>query len=169
MHARGPGYEALRRGRWSNPLSEYFLTCCTDQRQRGLEDVKIGEALLLEVARLENDGIWRVRTAVIMPDHLHLLVELGEKSQLSDAMRLFKGRTSVALRARALRWERGYFDHRMRNEDRLPVFLYIFLNPYRAELVAQSQRWPGYYCCAEDWEWFGPLTNTDCPFPEWLR
>jgi REP element-mobilizing transposase RayT len=110
-----------------------------------------------------------IRTATVMPDHIHLLITLGDSAGLSEVVRLFKGRLSPALRASGLHWERGYFDHRLRqDEDRLPVFVYIFLNPYRAGLRNPGQTWPAYYCCEEDWVWFKPLTNEGCPFPEWL-
>jgi hypothetical protein len=73
------------------------------------------------------------------------------------------------LRLTDLRWQRACFDHRLRpEEDRLPVFLYIFLNAYRARLVPTDQTWPAYFCAADDWHWFEPLTNASCPFPEWL-
>jgi hypothetical protein len=55
-----------------------------------------------------------------------------------------------------------------REEDRLPVMLYIFLNPYRAGLLPENKPWPGYYCCEEDWVWFRALTNESVPVPEWL-
>jgi hypothetical protein len=54
------------------------------------------------------------------------------------------------------------------NEAMLPVFSYVFLNPYRAALVPAGERWPGYFCSDEDWAWFGGLTNAGCPLPEWL-
>jgi hypothetical protein len=45
----------------------------------------------------------------------------------------------------------AYFDHRLRpEEDPLPVFLYIFLNPYRANLVQSNQTWPGCFCAEDD-------------------
>ncbi len=106
----------------------------------------------------------------VMPDHLHMVVELLPDCELSAAMRLFKGRTSVLLRAHGLHWQRGYYDHRVRNaEDIFPVFLYVFLNPYRADLLAQDRPWEGYYCAPEDREWFDPLVTESCPFPEWLE
>ena len=106
----------------------------------------------------------------VMPDHIHLVGELQPNQELSTAVRTFKGRTSVLLRQNGLHWQRGYYDHRIRtNEDLLPVFLYIFLNPYRAELLAPNQSWLGYYCASSDWEWFGPLTQASCPIPEWLK
>jgi hypothetical protein len=48
------------------------------------------------------------------------------------------------------------------------VFRYVFLNPYRAGLLGPADKWHGYYCDAEDWAWFAPLTSRECPFPEWL-
>jgi putative transposase len=165
----GRGHSALRLGRHSVSGGEYFLTCCTAARQSGLESLII-TARLLEIARgLSDDGTWLLRSAVIMHDHVHLLVVLGEHTVLSGALRLFKGRASPCLRGANLGWERGYFDHRIRQkEDLLPVFLYIFLNPYRAELLKSDARWPGYYCGKEDWAWFSPLTNQECPVPEWI-
>ena len=104
-----------------------------------------------------------------MPDHEHLLVTLSEDVDLATAVRLYRGRTSVILRTAGLRWQRGYFDHRLRpDEDRLPVFLYLFLNPYRAGLLPDSGKWAGYYCRPDDWVWFAPLTESGCPQPEWL-
>ena len=119
---------------------------------------------------LEGEEIWIVRSAVVMPDHLHMLAMLRRGAELSDAVRLFKGRLSPALRKQGVRWQPNFYDHRMRaDEDRLPVFLYIYLNPYRAGLVAGDQPWAGYICFEHDWQWFGKLTNEPCPQPEWLH
>jgi hypothetical protein len=80
-----------------------------------------------------------------------------------------KGRLSLDLRKHDLRWQKAYFDHRLRpNDDALPVFLYIYLNAYRAGLVAADEKWPAYFCCPEDWSWFQTATNQSCPYPEWL-
>lgn len=127
-------------------------------------------ALEAQSVMLESEGHWVVRTWVVMPDHVHVLFTLGTDSELAKVMRLFKGRLSPRLRAHRLAWQDGYYEHHLRpDEDRLPVFLYIFLNPYRAGLISTNEKWPGYYCAAEDWDWFGALTNSDVPFPEWLK
>jgi len=166
----GRRHEALRREHWSNPGADYFLTLCTHDRQQGLTEMEPATAILTQAHELAAEDIWRVRTAVIMPDHLHLLISLGEAIELPAAVRLFKGRLAPALRRAGLRWQRAYFDHRLRpEEDPLPVFLYIFLNPYRANLVQSNQTWPGYFCAEDDWCWFGGLTDASCPLPEWLR
>jgi REP element-mobilizing transposase RayT len=167
---QGHGHEALRRGRWSSPEAEYFLTVMTDGRRTGLEDPTLTDSILAVGRTMEAQGLWRLRTAVVMPDHLHLIVGLTGNADLSQSMKMLKGRSAVLLRSHQLRWQRGFFDHRMRErEDRLPVFLYIFLNPYRARLLPVDQKWHGYFCAPDDWEWFEPLTSEACPFPEWLE
>ena len=126
-------------------------------------------AILTGANRLDAEGSWRLRTLVVMPDHVHLLVAMSESTELTGAVRLFKGRLTPVLRKVDLRWQQAYFDHRMRSEeDSLPVFLYIFLNPYRAKLLKPDEKWPGYYCSEEDWAWFGALSNESVPLPEWL-
>jgi putative transposase len=165
----GSGHAALRHGRWSDAAAEYFLTCCTAARKQGLDSIPVTNGLLTQIQRLTDDGTWVARTAVIMPDHIHLLVVLGEQQHLSGAIRLFKGRTASLLRAADLHWERGCFDHRMRmGDDRFPVFRYIFSNPARAFSAQTREQWAGYFCAEQDWKWFGALTNEGCPFPEWL-
>jgi len=168
-HIPGRGHEALRRGRWSAPGAEYFLTVCTSDRKPGLSEPGMSAQLSAAALQLEQESVWIVRTMIVMPDHIHLLVNLGPNTELSSAIRLYKGRLAGPLRSSGLRWERGCFDHRLRDkEDRLPAFLYVFLNPYRAKLISAGQRWPGYYCSAGDWTWFEPLTDSSRPFPEWL-
>ena len=166
----GRGHEALRRGRWSSPGAEYFLTLCTHDRRLSLTAPALASSILAGAHQLTVEGSWHLRTATVMPDHLHLLVTLGEQTDLSATIRLFKGRLTPAFRAAGLRWQRACFDHRLRpEEDRLPVFRYIFLNPYRAQLIPIGETWPSYYCSDDDWHWFEALTNASCPFPAWLQ
>lgn len=111
-----------------------------------------------------------MRCGAIMPDHIHLLVELGPDRRLADCIRLCKGRLATILRKAGLGWQEGYYEHRMREqEDPLPVFLYIYLNPYRADLLAINYKWPGYFCAPADWKWFSSLTAQDLPHPQWLE
>ena len=164
------GHSALRKGRFSAPSSDYFLTICTaGKKRRGLHLPVVRTAVYERWTAIESDGLWTVRTGVVMPDHIHVLARLGKIEDLSSVVRMFKGRMSPVLRNAGLRWEPSFFDHRMRaDEDRLPVFTYIYLNPYRADLVNVDDRWSGYYCCEDDWKWFQPRTDDGCPYPEWL-
>ena len=163
----GRGQAALRRARWSVAGAEYFLTICTNRRRRGLEDPLTQGSILAAAKRMNEEAVWKLRTAVVMRDQVHLLIALGERMELAEAVRLFKGRSSVALRRVGLLWQAGYFEHRMRNEEKLlPVFQYIFLNPYHSSLLNADEKWAGYFCSDEDWAWFAPLTQAEEPFPE---
>lgn len=119
---------------------------------------------------IEAYNVCHIRTLVLMPDHIHLLMTVGPKADLSEAMRLFKGPLTPLLRQQGLQWQESFYDHRLRATDELlPTFLYIFLNPYRSGLIAAGQKWPWYECASEDWQWFGGMTNDALPFPEWLQ
>ncbi len=167
---QSPGYAALRRFRDSKPNADYFLTMNLVKRGRGLDQPALTMRTIKQWHRLEADKLWLVRTAVVMPDHLHLLVRLGETNSLEECVRLFKGRLSPDLHANGFRWQQGFYEHRLRRAESVaPVFIYVYLNPYRAGLLAQAETWPGYRCCAEDWAWFGPMTKESAPQPEWLR
>jgi putative transposase len=165
----GRGHESLRRGRWSVSQAVYFITICTRDRKPGLTAPGLLTNILDQLQSMENEGSWLLSAAVIIPDHIHVLAEISEPPGLAGAVRLFKGRLTPLLRNHGLSWQQAYFDHRMRtDEDLLPVFLYIFLNPYRANLLPKTQRWPGYYCSTKDWKWFEAMTEESLPMPEWL-
>ena len=163
------GHAALRRGRVSTPNAAYFLTVCTAHRTAGLTEPEVGAKILEETQAAQNDGVWSVRCAVVMPDHVHLLIELGAKLSLEKAVSRLKAKTSAGLRAVCLTWERGFFDHRLRAaDDILGVFLYIYLNPYRAGLCERTDPWPWFQCHPDDWAWFCDYLDEDRPPPEWL-
>ena len=165
-----PGYASLRRFRQSKAGSTYFITTNLAERGNGLEVQDMRARLYAEWQQLERQGSWLVRSAVVMPDHIHLLAQLGGSDSLVACMRTFKGRFAPALRLHGLKWQEGFYEHQLReSEDVLSVFLYIYLNPYRAGLLPSDQKWPGYYCCSEDWQWFDAMTRESVPQPEWLR
>lgn len=166
------GHAALRRGRVSIPHAEYFLTVCTDQKRSGLTAPALATAILAEMRAMDADRTWQLRCTVVMPDHIHVLAILGERLTLGQSIGRLKSKTKPALRAVAasLDWERDFYDHHVRpDEDRLALFLYIFLNPYRASLCSPGDRWPWYFCREEDWHWFSGLLDANHPYPEWLR
>ena len=166
---RGRGHAALRRGRASESGQEYFITVCTANRRTGLTKAPVANAVLAETHRMTADLTWRMRCMVVMPDHIHLVMTLGARLSLGTAIRRLKAKTSGVLSASGLEWEREFYDRLLRaNDDRLAVFQYIFLNPYRAGLVTARETWPHYYCCPADWEWFSVLLDADRPMPEWL-
>jgi REP element-mobilizing transposase RayT len=163
------GHVALLRGRVSTPKAAYFLTICTDHRATGLTDPAVGSKILGEMQAAQTDVVWSVRCAVIMPDHLHVLIELGARLSLEKAVSRLKAKTSATIRGKGLAWERNFFDRRLRaTDDVLDVFLYIHLNPCRAGLCARAEPWPWFLCHPDDWLWFRDYLDADRPPPEWL-
>ncbi len=119
---------------------------------------------------MADDGVWQVRAFTLMPDHLHLVVALGERLSLSQAVGRLKGKTAAVLCARNARWQDNFFDRRLDERDAiLPVLLYIYLNPYRRGLIGGAEQWTWFYCDPGDWNWFRLHLNDDLPQPEWLK
>ena len=80
-----------------------------------------------------------------MPDHLHLLLEAKEDTNLIRFMKAFKQVTSyrhLKTKTQAL-WQKGYYDHVLRREEDVnQVGEYILYNPVRAGLVDSPDRYP---------------------------
>ena len=165
------GHAALRRGRVSIPHAEYFLTVCTDEKHPGLSSPAAAPDILAELRAMDADLTWQLRCAVVMPDHVHALIILGERLTLGQSVGRLKAKTKSSLLGAALpvAWERDFYDHHVRpEEDRSAIFRYIFLNPDRAGLCASGGRWPWCFCREADWSWFKGELNAESPYPEWL-
>lgn len=149
--------------------TEYFVTFCTYQRQAGLASEVAAPGITTEIRRMDAEDIWNMRCAVIMPDHVHLLFRLGPTLALGRAIARLKSKSLVGLKAGGLRWQEGYFEHRLRPEENpLPLFLYIYLNPYKAGLLPATSNWPWYLCRQDDMDWFSSYLSKGLPEPVWL-
>jgi len=83
---------------------------------------------------------------VVMPDHVHWLLEL-KSATLSTLMQRFKCQSSNALRKAGIKrgpvWQAGYYDRALRrDEDVLIAARYIVANPLRAGLVRRIGDYP---------------------------
>jgi REP element-mobilizing transposase RayT len=105
-------------------------------------------AHIVERALLHFDGTrYRLLAWVIMPNHVHVLIETKTDHPLAKTVqswKTFTARESNLLLQRSGRfWERDYFDRYMRDEAHLQaVIAYIENNPVRAGLVAKPGEWP---------------------------
>ncbi len=155
--------------RWSSPPGAAFVTVFATRRRPGLATAHFNAEFHAATHLLALEQRWHVRTAVVMPYHVHLLLTVSRPPELGGVLAEFKHRLAPCLRRSGLDWERG-FHHRalFPGQDALPAFLYIYQNPYRARLLREDESWPGYYCAGEDWAWFATLAHTSCHFPGWL-
>ena len=131
----------LRSGRLSQPGQIYILTTVTQNRAPVFDDFLDARTLigvLRDQQRLEHA---KTLAFVVMPDHLHWLMELGDKVPLSVCMRNVK--TLSALRIGRPIWQTGFYDHAIRQEEDLPsVARYVVSNPVRAGLVVRTGQYP---------------------------
>jgi len=81
-----------------------------------------------------------------MPDHVHLLVGVGNRVPLPAFVGTWKSLCSHARRARGRSgrfWQRSFFDRALRdNEPIEDTVLYILGNPVRKGLVATIRDYP---------------------------
>ena len=79
-----------------------------------------------------------------MPDHLHALLSFPRDQSMSE---LIRGWKRFHTRTNPVVWQEGYFDHRLRDDERgeelSAKMNYIRENPVVAGLCAK----------AEDWRW----------------
>jgi putative transposase len=106
-------------------------------------------ASLVEAALLHFDEMrYRLLAWCLMPNHVHVVIELTEGHSLTDIVRSWKSftarRANVQLERSGPFWHPDYFDRYMRNEEHLAQTVeYVELNPVKAGLVTN----------AEDWRW----------------
>ncbi|HZH44807.1 MAG TPA: transposase [Lysobacter sp.] len=141
------GHAALRRGRWSQPGQLYLVTFATaDRRPLFLA----GAHAFAACRAMTAPALWshsKLLAWVLMPDHWHGLVALGEADTLPACVRRLKGRSAREL-ARAhpqLRpvWARAYHDRALRAEDDVRAAArYVVANPVRAGLVRRVGDYP---------------------------
>jgi putative transposase len=103
---------------------------------------------LVEETLLAGDGEqYRLLAWVVMPNHLHVLIQTLPGLALAQIVKGWKGQTARAANMRLGRsgtfWERDYFDRYIRDEAHLAaVVRYIERNPVKAGLVAEVEDWP---------------------------
>ncbi|MGH8464185.1 MAG: REP-associated tyrosine transposase [Pseudomonas sp.] len=136
----------LRRGRCSQPGRLYLLTTTTHQRKPLFHDFAHARMVVRQLRQSEQEQACQSLAWVVMPDHLHWLIEL-EAVTLGTLMRRFKSRCSLALHKAGVEhgpiWQNGYQDRALRREEHVVrVARYIVANPLRAGLVNRVGDYP---------------------------
>ncbi len=169
MHSRQTG--ALHVHRWSQAEVTYFVTCCTEGRRAGLVEPRVARTLTELVGAADACGDATTLGFTVMPDHIHWLFVLGPRLALGRLVARFKAQSREALAEAGLRWQRDFFEHRLRSEERVEAYgRYIFLNPYRAGLAAAGRCWPHWRCLHPELFRFMSLLLPDgSPPREWLN
>jgi len=142
----GPSSNRLRRGRVSIPGQLYLLTTTVAGREPVFGDFATARLMVEQLRHAERTGMVRSLTWVVMPDHLHWLIEL-ERVSLATLMRRVKCRSTCLINKAFGRtgrlWQQGFHDRALRREeDVVAVARYIVANPIRAGLVCKAGDYP---------------------------
>lgn len=153
----GPHSHRLRIGRWSESGAFYFITTATEGRERLLQADAAARIVVHAIEWMEEKGRWEWLCYVVMPDHLHVLFELRGPRSLSAGIQGLKAQTGKEINRALGRvgavWQDGFFDHRIRSEEKLEqVVFYCLRNPALAGLVKAGKSWPYWGCKADMWE-----------------
>jgi REP element-mobilizing transposase RayT len=137
---------SLRHGRFSEISQIYLLTTVTQNRHPLFNDWRLGRLVVSELKHAEEQSLVQSLAWVVMPDHLHWLIELKQNS-LSRVMQQVKARSAIAInkatQSQNRVWQRGYHDTSLRTEDDLKKLArYIIANPLRAGLVKRIGDYP---------------------------
>ena len=147
---------SLRRGRVSVPNHAYLVTFTTCDREKLFADF----TLACVASRAFNEpGLWRDATLqawVLMPDHWHGLIQLGDAQPLPQVVGRAKAVCARAVNAArggcAAVWQPGFHDRALRHDEAVrEVARYVIANPVRAGLVSRIEDYSFW-----DAVWVGP-------------
>ncbi len=145
--AQHAGNRALRKGRVSLSNQVYLITAVTRHRKPLFNDFATGcaAARCFDDASILRDT--RMLAWVLMPDHAHWLIQLGEVDVLDALVNRLKSASARAANRMSHRngalWARAFHDHALRaEEDLLRSARYVIANPVRAGLVQRVGDYP---------------------------
>jgi REP element-mobilizing transposase RayT len=142
---------------------QHFVTFCTDHRWVLPERVRF---LVLECCLHDNGVKLDLRVAVVMPDHVHLILtplvnhtamEIYSLAEIMDAVKgVAAHKINRVLSRKGRVWQPESFDHVLRTSENLDAkMIYLLENPVRAGLVEHSNDYP--------WLWKKPFVNPFAP------
>ena len=138
-----PERKWLYHGRpsWVDGEDPIFLTFCG--KPRGLNQFAHPDRWQSVSAAADHlSGIHLCVPLILlaMPDHLHMIVMIPSRLPIATFVARFKRAAGYGL---DIHWQRGAFDHRIRNNDSFREKLaYVIANPLRAGLVSSAELWP---------------------------
>ena len=133
--ARNAKANRLRIGRYNQANGIYHITTTTWRRTSYFANLYHGRLLVRQLYQQQATTL----CYVVMPDHLHWLMQLNEGANLSTVVQKLKSCTRHQLRYAGITqpiWQKGFYDHALRKEEDIKVIArYIVANPVRAGLI----------------------------------
>jgi REP element-mobilizing transposase RayT len=117
----------------------YFITVCAQRRGVNQLCTQIAPDILNSVRFYHEKQRWFCDYAVLMPDHVHLLVAFHVDANYAKIVGNWKRWITTR---HGVSWQENFFEHRVRDEMSLEMKgLYMANNPVRAGLVERGENW----------------------------
>ena len=147
MDQQSPGYSALRKGRRSIPDQIYLLTWATLNREPRLATLPAARTVVCSLKHADADEWTRTLAFVVMPDHVHWCIELGDIYPLARVMNAVKSYTANRLRSlldvQEPIWQTGFHDRAARSSENIEAICrYVIANPLRAGIAESLEEYP---------------------------
>ena len=141
------GHKALRKGRFSQENNLYHVTIVTYQRQTIFSSFEAASTLSRVINSASVLKTSSISAWVIMPDHWHAIIQVGQHDSLSQVVGRIKAISTRLLHNNKLWegdiWTKAFHDRALRSESEvLPLARYIVCNPLRAGLVQKVGSYP---------------------------
>jgi len=111
-----------------------------------LKDARVAGVVVHGIRRVADEGLCRVHGWVVMPNHVHMLLEpLVAMGAITQRIKGATARQANSILGRTGKhfWQDESFDHWIRNEAEFAkVKKYIERNPVAAGLVDKDSDWP---------------------------
>lgn len=133
----------------------FFVTVCAKNRT-GNPLLPNASAILESIRLRHQNRTWFVHLALVMPDHVHLLVSFPPSVRMDREIGHWKRWLAVS---HGISWQRNFFDHRIRNDTEFAEkWQYILMNPVNKSLVEAHGNWPHRIA-------FSPANGQEIPLP----
>ena len=145
MQQRHYHSKELRAGRCSEAGRIYHVRSSSAQKRPLFHDFKAARLLIHCLEEQQRHGFAQTLAFVVMPDHLHWLLQLRGQRELGQVIGTVKSLSARRIGSRI--WQPGFYDRALRSEDDLHgIARYIVANPVRAGLVARVGEYPHWDC-----------------------
>ena len=139
----------------------FFLTLCARHHQDPFRRQSLAVAIIEAIEHRRKQNVWRVYAYCLMPDHLHLVVQLIEpeggqrpRQDILAVLAQFKSFTTRAAWETGLGghlWQHDQWDRLLRDERGFRYRCqYVLDNPVRKGLVEDWTLWP-YSGIPDEW------------------
>jgi len=140
-----PGSAALRRGRTSQVGGIYLVTAATHGRRPYFRNDRLAREVPAALRFCADEA--GTLCFVVMPDHVHWLLQLRPGGRLSAVVGKMKRRCARQCNRRlgttGAFWQGGFHDRALRRDDDLvDIARYVVANPLRAGLVQRIGDYP---------------------------